>query len=134
MKTDNLTVPTGVPFEPILAIVGMNVFLLILLMLIFCSSLAKPAGFEIRMPRAIVSEGLQGEQTISVTAENVLYFNNRVVTLNELKRNLSRMDSKQQNIFIRVDRHSSMGRVMDIWDLCRAMGGSHVHIIATGEN
>ncbi|MEI7999027.1 MAG: biopolymer transporter ExbD [Candidatus Omnitrophota bacterium] len=133
MKTDDLTSPF-LPLHPIVAVAAMNLFLLILLILMFCSSLAKPAGFEIRMPKALVSEGLQGDQNIVVTAENVLYFNNKVVTLTELKKNLVKTDIKHQNIFIRVDRRSSMGRVMDVWDLCRALGGSHVHIMAAGES
>ena len=133
MKMDYWPQPF-VPMHPILAVAAINLFLLILLVLIFCSSLAKPAGFEIRMPRAIVSEGLQADQTIRITAENVLYFNNKVFTLNELKKNLAKIDFKYQNIFIRVDRRSSMGRVMDFWDLCRALGDSHVHIVAGQEN
>ena len=133
MKLEDLTSPF-IPLHPILAFAAMNLFLLILLILIFCSSLSKPAGFEIRMPRAILSEGLQRDQTIAITAENVLFFNDKVVTLNELKKYLTKIDFKNQNIFIRVDRRSSMGRVVDIWDLCRALGSSHVHIIAAQEN
>ncbi len=133
MKTESLAL-SSIPLHPILAIAAFNLFLLILSVLIFCSSLARPAGFEIRMPRAVVSEGLQNDQTIAVTAENVLYFNNKVVTLNELKKSLAKLDFRHQSIFIRVDRRSSMGRVMDIWDLCRALGSSHVHIIASQDN
>ncbi len=120
--------------HPVLAVAAMNLFLLVLLVLIFCSSLAKPAGFEIRMPRAVVSEGLQGDQTIGITAENVLYFNGKVVTLNELKKDLAKVNFKHQNIFIRAHRRSSMGRVTDVWDLCRALGSSRVHILAGEEN
>ncbi len=133
MKSDDLQ-PPFVPLHPILAFAAMNLFLLILLVLIFCSSLSRPAGFEISMPRAVLSEGLQTDQTIAITAENVLYFNGKVVTLNELKKNLVKIDPKNQNILIRVDRHSSMGRIMDVWDLCRALGNSHVHMMAGQEN
>ncbi|MBI3602488.1 MAG: biopolymer transporter ExbD [Candidatus Omnitrophica bacterium] len=132
MKTNNLT-PAFVPLHPVLAVAAMNLFLLFLLVLIFFSSLAKPSGFEIRMPRAVVSEGLQGAQTITITAENVLYLNGKVIILNELKRDLAKVNFKDQNIFIRADRRSSMGRVMDVWDLCRALGGSRVHILASEE-
>ncbi len=122
------------PFHPILAVAFLNLFLLLFLLLIFCSSLAKPAGFEIRMPRAVISEGLENNQAITITSENVLYFNGKVVTLNELKKDLSKAVFKPQNIFIHAHRHSSMGRIMDVWDLCRALGSSHVHIVAGEEN
>ncbi len=118
------------PLHPILAFAAMNLFLLVLLILIFCSTFSKPAGLEIRIPKALLSEGLQEDQTIAITAENVLYFNGKVVTLNELKKSLIKINFKNQNIFVRVDQHSSMGRVMDVWDLCRALGSSHVHIVS----
>ncbi|MBF0489833.1 MAG: biopolymer transporter ExbD [Candidatus Omnitrophica bacterium] len=128
MTTNELT-PTSEPFHSMLVVAAINLFLLILLILIFSSSLFSPAGFEILMPRAVLSEGLQRDQAINITAENVLYFNDRVVTLNELKKELVKINYKNQNIFIRIDRRSSMGRVMDVWDLCRDLGSSHVHMV-----
>ena len=122
------------PFHPILAVASFNLFLLILLLLIFCSSLSKPAGFEIRMPRGMTAEGSGSNQMITITAENVLYFNGKVVTLNELKKDIAKIDFKNQNIFIHAHARSSMGRVTDVWDLCRALGSSHVHIVAGAEN
>ena len=122
------------PLHPILAVAAMNLFLIVLMILISCSSMSRPAGFEIRMPRAVVSEGLQGDHTILITAENVLYFNNKVVTYSELKRSLTKIDFKHQNIFIQISRRASTGRVMDVWDLCRALGSAHVHVIALQEN
>jgi biopolymer transport protein ExbD len=123
-----------IPFHPILMFAGINLFLLLLLILIFSSTFSKPAGYEIRIPRAVASANLQSDQAITITAENVLYFNGKVVTLNELKKSLSKIDDKNQNIFIHIDRRSSMGRVMDVWELCRALGSSHIHIIAGSEN
>ena len=133
MKFNDLN-PPSIPLHPILAFAAMNLFLLILLVLIYCSNFSSPAGFEIRMPRVVSSEGLQGDQLVSITAENVLFFNNKVVTLSELKKAISKIDYKHQNIFIRTDRRSSMGRVLDVWDLCRALGSSHVHITPALEN
>jgi biopolymer transport protein ExbD len=129
MKLDYLNPPV-MPLHPVLIVAGMSLFLVIFSILIFCSSFAKPAGFEIRMPLAGSSEGIQSDQTIIITAENVLYFNNKVVTLNELKKSLGRIGYKNQNIFIHVDLRSSMGRVMDVWELCRALGSSQVHIMS----
>jgi biopolymer transport protein ExbD len=133
VNTDNSTVPS-IPLHPVVFFAVINLFFLILAVLIFCSSFSKPAGFEIRIPRAIMSENLQNDQTISITAENVLYLNSKVVTLNELKRELTKIDNKAQNISLQVNRRSSMGRVMDVWDLCQALGNSHVHIVTGQEN
>jgi biopolymer transport protein ExbD len=129
MKTSPL-----LPLHPVLAIAAFNLILLIFLFLIFCSSLTKPAGFEIRIPRALVSEGLQEGQSIVISAENVLYFNKKAVTFSELKKDLSKVNFQNQNIFIRIDRRSSMGRVIDILELCRSLGSSHVHILTGQED
>lgn len=122
------------PIAPVVAIAVLNLFLLMVMILIYCSSLSRPAGFEIFIPRMVESESLSNDQTIAITAENVYYFNGKVVTLNELKKNLLRIDLSHRNIFIRVDRHSSMGRVMDVWNLCKAMGKAQVHIITDQGN
>ena len=133
MKTDELKLTTPA-FLPVLSIAAINLILLLFLLLVFCSPLINPSGFEIRIPRTTIHEGLKANQTINITAENVLYFNNKVVTLNELKKNLSKIDPKDINVFIQVDKRSSMGRMMDVWNLCRNLGSSRVHIIASQNN
>ena len=133
MKSDHLIL-TSRPFHPILVAAAFNFFLLILMFVIYCSSLAKPAGYEILIPRLIEGESLRKDQTIRITAENVFYFNDRVVTLSELKKELIKIDFSRRSIFIRVDRRSQMGRVMDVWDLARAMGNAQVHIVTDQRN
>ena len=133
MKTDHLYA-IKIPVHPVVMVAAMNLFLLILMLLIYCSSLSRPAGFEIFIPPLVETENLQNNQTITITAENIFYLNGKVVTLNELKKDLAKMDASHRNIFIRVDRRSSMGRVMDVWDLCRAMGKAQVHIVTDQRN
>ena len=133
MTTNTIQI-TPVPFYSILMVAVFNLFLLIFLFLIYCSSLSRPAGFEVFIPPVIESENLQNDQTVTITAENIFYLNGKVVTLNELRKNLAKIDFSHRNIFIRVDRHSSMGRVMDVWDLCRAMGNAQVHIVTDQRN
>ncbi len=133
MNTNNFQI-IQIPFYPILMAAVFNLFLLILLFLIYCSSFSRPAGFEVFIPSGVESENLQNDQTITITAENIFYLNGKVVTLNELRKNLAKIDYSHRNIFIRVDRHSSMGRVMDVWDLCRAMGNAQVHIVTDQRN
>ncbi len=58
----------------------------------------------------------------------------KVDFLARLKKELVKIDFKHQNIFIRMDRRSSMGRVMDVWDLCRALSGAQVRMIAAAED
>ena len=65
---------------------------------------------------------------IMITSENVIYINDRVVTLNELRRFLAKGNFRQGALMIKADRRSSMGRVADILDLCRGISGASVNV------
>ena len=65
---------------------------------------------------------------ITITSENVIYVDARVVTLIELRRFLASKDLRHESIMIKVDRRSSMGRVSDILDLCRGISGANVNV------
>ncbi len=47
------------PFEFVLIPASLSVIFLMIMILIYCSSLSKPAGFEILIPRMAESEGLR---------------------------------------------------------------------------
>lgn len=119
------------PFHPVLCLAAMNLLLLIILFLVVCSNFAKPAGFEVRMPLLSQASGVLADQNIVITAENVLFLNDKVVTISELKKVLLKADPKKQNVLIRIDRRASMGRVIDVWDLCKALGSARVHMVAS---
>ena len=124
-----------VPFlHPALAVAFINFFLLIMVMGGFYSFFASPAGIEVRMPRFLPGATEEQHATVDITAENVLYFNSKVVTLNDLKKVLGGQARTAQVIFIRADRRASLGRVADVWDLCRGLNAGRVHIIAAREN
>ena len=124
-----------VPFlHPALLMAFINFCLLIIVMGGFYSFFASPAAIEVRMPRFLPGVAEEPRATIDITAENVLYFNSRVVTLNDLKKVLATGAHVNQVIFIRADRRASLGRVADVWDLCRGLNAGRVHMIAAREN
>ena len=122
------------PFHPILSAAAVNFFLIMLMLMIYCSSLARPAGYEIQIPRSGEMDSLRNDQSIRITAENVFYFNDRVLTFNELKKELSKIDSSKRSIFVHVDRRAQAGRVMDLWDLLKALGNSRVQVVTDQKN
>jgi biopolymer transport protein ExbD len=65
---------------------------------------------------------------ITVTSENVIYIDNRVVTLNELRRFLAQGDFHRDILMVKADPRASMGRVADILDLCRGLSGASVNV------
>lgn len=98
------------------------------------SSFVFQSGIKVRLPKAITSEVIKEENLIiTLTSENVLYINSRVSTMKDLKEELAKKENKERLILIKADRRSSLGRVIDIWDLCRELGIERVNIATNQE-
>ena len=123
-------VPLAPALHPVLGIAFINFIFLIILMIVFSSFFAAPSGFEIKMPALMPAQEEENHIAIQVTGENVLYLNGKVVTMNELKRMLLKTNVINPLIYIQVDRRASMGRVVDVWDLCRGLGMARIKITA----
>ena len=90
---------------------------------------ATPSGVAVNCPTRREVLNPSGRQVeITITSENVIYVDGKVVTLNELRRFLARGDFRSGVITIKADRRSSMGRVADILDLCRGISGATVNV------
>lgn len=104
------------------------VFLLIIFFML-SSSFVRPAGIKVSLPKAVTAEVLQNEKfVITITAENIIYFKEKAITLMELKELLSSNKGKIKSILIKADNMASLGRVIAIWDICRELGFNQVNI------
>ncbi len=120
--------------DPILLAPSLTAGLLLLIFSLLSSAFAIPRGTAVKLPRAITSDVLLDENDIiSVSGEDVLYFNNRVVTIKELRRLLGRTPHSQKPILIKADRRATMGRIVDVWDLCRKMNLEKINIATSKE-
>ena len=121
--------------HPVLGVAFLNFIFVFLLLVIFFSFFASPSGFEVRMPVSSAGHGLEENHvTVRITGENVLYFDDRVVTINDLKRAFRKINAANTVIYVRVDRRASMGRVADVWDLCKGLGLARVNVVASQDN
>lgn len=108
------------------------VFQLLIFFMLTSSFVIQP-GIKVNLPKALTSEVVKLENVeILVTSENVVYLNGRVVNAQELKGVLKISGKKGQTILIKADKHASLGRVVEIWDLARDMGVTQINI-ATNE-
>ena len=119
--------------HPVVVLALVNFCLLAVVMAGFYSFFANPSGIEVRMPRLLSGTAEENRSTVDITAENVLYLDGKVVTLNDLKKVLAGQRYVPSVIFVRADRRASLGRVADILDLCRGLNAGRVHIIAARE-
>ena len=107
------------------------VFLLLIFFMLTSSFIFQP-GIKVNLPRAITSDMLSEENAmITITAENLIYYNQRLVTIKELSSTLKKVASARLPVLIKSDRKTSLGRIVEVWDICRQEGVSQVNIATT---
>ena len=107
------------------------VFLLLIFFMLTSSFIFQP-GIKVNLPRAITSEMLSEDSAIiNITAENLIYYRQKLVTSRELNSVLKEIASARQPVLIRSDRRASLGRIVEVWDMCRQEGVRQVNIATT---
>jgi len=111
-----------------------NMVFLLLIFFMLTSSFVMQTGIKINLPKAITSEITKFEKIeIVVSAGNLTYFNSKVVSTGELKNLLKQVSKRQQPILIKADSRASLGRVVEIWDICRDLGITQINIATNQE-
>ena len=100
----------------------------LLIFFMLTSAFVFQSGIKVTLPKAVTSEVIKEDNMITLTSENVMYLNETITTLKELRRELAKPVNKDRPILIKADRRASLGRVIDIWDLCRELGIEGVNI------
>ena len=109
------------------------IFQLLIFFMLTSSFVVQP-GIKINLPKAVTSEVVKYENIeIAISSENVIYLNGKVVTLLELKNLFKQLPKGKQSIMIKADRRASLGRVVEIWDMCREAGVAQVNIATNQE-
>ncbi len=105
---------------------------LLLIFFMLSSSFTFQSGINVKLPKAVTSDSLNDNSfVVSITSEDVLYFQGRVVTVKELQAELVKIKNLNAALMIKSDRRASMGRIVDIWDLCRQSGIEKINIATT---
>ena len=111
-----------------------DIILQLLIFFMLTSSFTFPSGIHVKLPKAVTSDIIQEENfIITITSENVIYLNNKVMTAKELKEALKIPAQEKRPILIKADRRASLGRIVDVWDLCRGAGVERINIAANRE-
>lgn len=104
------------------------IFQLLIFFMLTSSFVIQP-GIKVNLPKAVSSEAVKYENLeIIISAENVTYLNGKVITVQELKNLLKQVAKRDQPILIKADRQASLGRVVEIWDMCRDYGVKQINI------
>ena len=109
------------------------VFQLLIFFMLTSSFIMQP-GIKVNLPKAVTSEAVKLENMeVIVSGENVTYLDGKVVTTQELKTKLLQVAKRNQPILIKADRRASLGRVVEIWDMCRDLGITQINIATNQE-
>lgn len=104
------------------------IFLLLIFFMLTSHFIFQP-GIKINLPRAITSEMISEENAvITITAENLVYYSGRLVTVKELASTLKSIASSRRPVLIKADKKASLGRIVEVWDICRQEGITRVNI------
>ena len=109
-----------------------DVIFQLLIFFMLSSSFTFQSGINVKLPKAVTSDTVRdGNFVITITSENVIYLGNKVLTIKELTENLNTPAVRNRPILIKADRRASMGRIVDVWDLCRKIGIERINIATT---
>ncbi len=107
------------------------VFLLLIFFLLTSNFIFQP-GIKVNLPKTVTSEAIQEQSlVITITAENVIYLNEAPIAVRELAGEFKKAAARDRAVLIRADRRTSMGRVVEVWDLCQKEGIARVNIATT---
>ena len=111
-----------------------DVIFQLLIFFVLSSSFTLQSGITVKLPKAVTSDVVKDENVVvTITGEDITYLNNRVVTAKDLQRELSKADLRSRPLLIKADRRASVGRIVDVWDLCRDIGIERINIATSQE-
>jgi biopolymer transport protein ExbD len=105
----------------------------LLLFFMLTSSFVLHPSIRVSLPKAQTSQPAAASRLIiTLTKDHVIYWDDQVVTLKELRRHLKAAGG-QAPVLIRADRYAYVDKLMELWDLCRDLGYQEVHIATLSE-
>ena len=104
------------------------VFQLLIFFMLTSNFVIQP-GIKVALPRAITSEVLSSESFIvTLTGQDLLFLNDKPITIQELVVQLKQAAGASKSMLLKADNGASLGRVVEIWDLCRELGIPQINI------
>ena len=104
------------------------VFLLLIFFMLTSTFVLQP-GIKVKLPKAITSEALKKKNlVIVITAGGKIYLDNEIISSDELSAKLGEAAQDERAVLIKADQKISLGRVVEVWDLCRDVGITQVSI------
>ncbi|MFT5206943.1 MAG: biopolymer transport protein ExbD [Candidatus Omnitrophota bacterium] len=112
-----------------------DVMFLLLIFFMLTSNFILQPGIKVRLPHAVTSEIIESENLIiSVTGQDLLYLNFKPTQIGAVTEKLKEAAQNDASVLIKADIAASLGRIVEIWDLCRQLGIDKVNIATNQPN
>ena len=110
----------------------LNLCFLILFLFFINSSFAVSPSIEVVFPKTLTSDvGSEEHIVLTLTGENIIYVNNELTPWKQLRAELNRHSKVIEAVLIQTDQKASIGRIVDVWDLCRRAGFNKIQLLTT---
>jgi len=107
-----------------------TVFLLLIFFMLSTSFVVQP-GIQVRLPKAVTSEiQLKKDLILTITAENILFLNEEVITLDKLGEALQAAFAQRKDriLIIKADQEVRHGMVVQAMDIAKLSGADRLAI------
>lgn len=109
-----------------------DVVFLLLIFFMLTSAFVSYPGIKINLPKAVTSKAiLEKNLIITITDRDVIYLNQQAVTLEKLALELRQAVGEDRSLLIKADRKVPLGKIVEVWDLCRDAGIVKINIATT---
>ena len=106
-----------------------DVVFLLLIFFMLTSNFVVQSGIKVHLPNAISSEVIRSENlVVTLTGHDLLFLNDQPVTINALTEKIREAAGENKTLLLKADTGASLGRVVEIWDLCRQFGVPQINI------
>ncbi len=104
------------------------VFQLLIFFMLTSNFVLQP-GIQVKLPKAISSEVIRSENlVVTLTGQDLLFLNEEPITITDLTPRIREAAQEKKSVLLKADTHASLGRVVEIWDLCRDQGVAQISI------
>jgi biopolymer transport protein ExbD len=100
-----------------------DVVFLLLIFFMLTSRLVAPTGLRVRIPQVSQPTTLQDVSvTVTIASDDRIFIDGTEVTPEELKQRLKLCAQRKTKVAIRGDSRSSLGRMIQVYDICQQTG------------
>ena len=106
-----------------------DVMFLLLIFFMLTSNFVVQPGIRVSLPKAVSSEVIRSENlVVTLTGQDLLFLNDQPITIQDLIPQIRQAALDNKTVLLKADTSASLGRVVEIWDMCRESGVPQINI------